>query len=66
MDLLYFATSLQNELSEEKFGLVPNFPTTPNTPNSIPFVEEMYKLIDKFYIAHISSVLCVLQTQKKY
>ena len=42
MDLLYFATSLQNELSEEKFGLVPNFPTTPNTPNSIPFVEEMY------------------------
>ena len=42
MDLLHFPTSLQNDLSEEKFGLVLNFPTTPNTPNSIPFVEEMY------------------------
>ena len=37
MDLLYFATSLQNELSEEKFGLVLNFPTTPNTPTVIPY-----------------------------
>ena len=56
MDLLYFAISLQNELSEEKFGLVPNFPTTPNTPNSIPFVKEMYKLINKFYIASLWSL----------